>query len=136
MSTDLRTNRHASYNLQYNLVVITKYRNEVINESILNRLEEIITKNLYNWDGKLLEFNGESDHVHILFEIPPQVQPSKLVNSLKTVTSRLIRKEFAKHVEKFYCEGGFWAKRYCLITTGGASLETIKQYIENQENPE
>ena len=134
MSVELKTNRHASYNLQYHLVVITKYRNNVINENIIKRLEEIVTKNLYSWEGQLLEFNGEADHVHILFEIPPQVQPSKLVNNLKTVTSRLIRKEFTRRVEKFYWEGGFWAKSYCLVTTGGASLETVKKYIQNQEN--
>lgn len=77
-------------------------------------------------------FNGEPDHVHLLIALNPKVDPSKLVNNLKTVTSRIIRKEFSDHVKKFYWKPVFWNRSYCIITCGGAPLTVLKQYIENQ----
>jgi putative transposase len=72
----------------------------------------------------------------MLISLNPKAQPSKLVNNLKTVTSRLIRKEFSEHVSKFYRKPIFWSRTYCLLTVGGAQLSVLKQYIENQEEIE
>lgn len=136
MSQDYNRNRHSCYKLTYHLVVVTKYRNKVINKELSKRLEEI-TKDVMNSNFKcdVLEFNCEADHMHILFEAPPQVQISKIVNSLKTVTSRRLRKEFTEHVSKYYWKPYFWSASYLVLTTGGAPLEIIKQYIKSQENP-
>ena len=124
---------HCSYSLQYHLVLVTKYRRKVINQPILKRLEEHFRYLLDDrWDSKLVEFNGELDHVHLIIALNPKVDPSKLVNNLKTVTSRIIRKEFSDHVKKFYWKPVFWSRSYCIITCGGAPLTVLKQYIENQ----
>ena len=89
-------NRHAVYLLQYHLVVVTKYRHPVIDGDVKDRLislsHEIIEE---HWKGEILEINTDHDHIHIQFEISPQTQLSKLINNYKTVTSRLIRKEFS-----------------------------------------
>ncbi|MBF0442413.1 MAG: transposase, partial [Oligoflexales bacterium] len=61
--------------------------------------------------------------------------PSRFENNLKTVTSRLIRKEYAEHMRKFYWKPLLWTRAYCIITAGGAPLETLKKYIENQSEP-
>ena len=136
MNKDYNRNRHSCYKLTYHLVVVTKYRNKVINKEISNRLEEItkdVMKN--NFKSDVLEFNCESDHMHILFEAPPQVQVSKIVNSLKTVTSRRLRKEFEEHISKYYWKPYFWSNSYLILTTGGAPIETIKKYIQSQDIP-
>ncbi|MDJ0577529.1 MAG: IS200/IS605 family transposase, partial [Xenococcaceae cyanobacterium MO_234.B1] len=76
---------------------------------------------------------AESDHCHLLVELYPDVAPSKLVNTLKTVSSRLIRRDYKEHLEKFYHQKPvFWTGAYCIISTGGAPLEIIKEYIESQ----
>jgi putative transposase len=80
-----KKNRHSVYNLKYHLVVITKYRRKCINQNILNDLNEIFKNIIEGKKGTLIEFNGKQDHVHLLFEVPPQVELSKLVNTLKTV---------------------------------------------------
>lgn len=136
MNTDYRQNRHSCYSLKYHLVVVTKYRNKIINKEIFSRLKEISNRLFKDsWNAEIIEINGEADHIHILFEAPPQVQLSKLVNNFKTVTSRLIRKEFKNHVDKFYWKPYFWSNSYLIISVGGAPLEIIKKYIENQKKP-
>lgn len=82
------------YSLTAHLVLVTKYRRKVINQPILDRLNEIFRNTLEKWDCQLVEFNGEADHVHLLIDYPPHTQLSKLIANLKTVSSRLIRKEF------------------------------------------
>ena len=101
------------------MVVITKYRHKCINPEILDELEKIFTRLLNNKDCKVLEFGGEKDHIHVLFETPPQIQLSKLVNTLKTVSSRLIKKDYEEHLRNYYWESAFWSRSYCIISTGG-----------------
>ncbi len=85
------------------------------------------------WGGELLEFSGEADHVHILFEGHPSLEPAKFVNNLKTVTSRLTRRDHGEHLNRFYDKPSLWSGSYCLLTTGGAPIEVIKQYIQSQD---
>ena len=131
-SKDLKSLNNCIFNIQYHLVLVTKYRRKVITKVMLSRLEEIFTRLLNQWDCELLEFNGEPDHVHLLIATNPKAQTSKLVNNLKTVTSRLIRKEFAEQVSRFYWKPVFWSRTYCILSVGGAPLSVLKQYIENQ----
>jgi len=129
---DLKTLFHCTYSTNYHLVMVTKYRKECIMPEMLEKLKEISARILTTWEGELLEFNGEADHIHLLISIPPKMAPSNLVNNLKTVTARLIRKEFSEHLAKVYYKPVFWSRSYCIITCGGAPLSVIKQYIEQQ----
>lgn len=132
---DIKRNRHSVYKLTYHLVVVTKYRHKCISKEMLTRLNEIAS-NLFSTVGcEIIEFNGEEDHIHILFEAPPQIQLSKLINSFKTVSSRYIRKEFAQHLSKFYWKPYFWNRSYLVFTTGGAPIDIIRKYIEEQKSP-
>ena len=129
---ELRTLYNSTYSANYHLVLVTKHRRKCISPEMLVRLKEISTRIISTWEGELLEFNGESDHVHLLLSIPPKVAPPALVNNLKTVTARLIRKEFAGALAKVYDKPVFWSRSYCIITCGGAPLSVLKQYIEQQ----
>jgi putative transposase len=117
-------------------VLVTKYQRKCFNKKMIKRLEELCDHVCKLWDIELLEFGGEADHVHLLISVHPNVMPSKFVNNLKTVTSRLIRKEFSEELNKYYWKPVLWTRAYCLISAGGAPLEIIKQYIENQGTPE
>lgn len=126
-------NRHSVYLLQYHLVVVTKYRHPVIDGDVKDRLislsHEIIEE---HWKGEILEINTDHDHIHIQFEISPQTQLSKLINNYKTVTSRLIRKEFSEELRPYYEKPYFWSDTYFISSVSDTSRKTIEQYIQAQ----
>lgn len=133
---DLSTLYHCTFSLNYHLVMVTKYRRRCITAPMLERLRLICTELTAKWGCKLLEFNGEADHVHLLLSLNPKVAPSVFVNNLKTISSRLIRKEFKAELAQVYWKAPvFWSRSYCVISCGGAPLSVIKQYIEQQEQP-
>lgn len=133
MLQQLNKLRHCTYLIHFHLVVVTKYRRKCITKPMLERLKQIFGDTLAKWECELVEFNGEPDYLHILMSVNPKAQPSKLVNNLKTVSSRLIRKEFAEHVNQVYRgKPVFWSRTYCLLSCAGAPLSIIKQYIEQQ----
>ena len=132
----MRSHYHCVYKLTYHLVLVTKYRKKCLSNEMLNRLEEIVKKNCADWEIDLLEFNGEADHIHLLLEMHPNIMPSKFINNLKTVSSRLIRKEFEEELKPYYWKPVLWTRAYCLLTTGGATIDVIREYIKNQERPE
>ncbi|CAM4062114.1 IS200/IS605 family transposase [Vreelandella rituensis] len=121
--------------MKYHLVLVTKYRRKCFTAEMLERLEAIATELCLKWEVEVLEFGGKADHVHLLLNLNPTIQPSKLVNSLKTVTSRQIRKEFAEHLKQYYGKPVLWSRAYCLLTAGGAPIDVLKGYIENQDRP-
>jgi len=126
---------HAVYSLNYHLVLVTKYRHKVITKDILERLETVFRLQCERWDVKLVEFNGELDHVHLLISAHPSMDLSKFINSIKTVSSRLIRKEYKDYLAPFYWKPLFWSRAYCLVTTGGAPLDIVTAYIQDQDRP-
>ena len=132
----MKSHYHCVYKLTYHLVLVTKYRKKCLSNEMLNRLEEIIKKNCADWEIDLLEFNGEADNIHLLLEMHPNIMPSKFINNLKTVSSRLIRKEFEEELKPYYWKPVLWTRAYCLLTTGGATIDVIREYIKNQERPE
>lgn len=132
----MKSHYHCVYKLTYHLVLVTKYRKKCLSNEMLNRLEEIVKKNCADWEIDLLEFNGEADHIHLLLEMHPNIMSSKFINNLKTVSSRLIRKEFEEELKPYYWKPVLWTRAYCLLTTGGATIDVIREYIKNQERPE
>lgn len=102
---------------------------------MLTRLREIFEQTCAKWRSKLTDFNGESDHVHLVINYPPDVEVSKLVNNLKTVSSRLIRKDFATELNRVYNKPVFWTGAYFVASCGGVTVEQIKAYVERQQSP-
>jgi len=129
---DLKSHAHCVFRLTYHLVLVTKYRRKALTPEVLERLKEIFEHLCERWGCNLLEFGGEQDHVHLLFEGHPSLKLSSFVNNIKTVSARKLRKEFESHLKKFYWEPVLWHRSYCIITAGGAPLEVLKRYIQSQ----
>ncbi len=107
-----------------------------INAAMLLRLREIFSKTCRQWRCELTECSGEQDHVHLLVEAHPAMDLSRFVGNLKTVSARLIRKEFADHLAVFYWKAKFWNHAYAVVSAGGhASIEQLIAYVRDQEKP-
>jgi putative transposase len=115
---------------------VTKYRKKAIDKDMLSRLNEIFESTCQKWRCELVEFNGEPDHVHLLLSYPPDVEVSKLVNNLKTVSSRLIRKDFSEQLGQVYSKPVFWSGAYFVASCGGVTIEQLKSYVEQQHSPD
>jgi putative transposase len=136
MKNDFVSKGRSVSDLKAHLVLTTKYRRKAFTLLMLKRLEDILVDLLEKWDCKLVEFNGEEDHVHLLFQYHPDLQLSKLVNNVKSVTSRKLRQEYAEHLEKFFWKDVFWNGSYFVASCGGVTISKLKEYIENQNSPE
>ncbi len=132
---DLRRGRTVVYTLHAHLVFTPKYRRGPFTDEILVRCEEIMRNVCVDFGAELTEFNGESDHVHLLVHYPPKVALSRLVGSLKGVSARRLRQEFADHIRRYLWGDHFWSPSYFAASAGGAPLKVIKEYIENQKRP-
>lgn len=125
------SNNHSVFMLQYHLILVTKYRKRVINDTISVRLREIFDYIASNYNISVEEWNHDEDHVHILFRAHPNSELSKFINAYKSASSRLVKKEnpsLRKHLWKEM----FWSRSFCLITTGGVSADVIRRYIQTQ----
>lgn len=112
------------------------HRRTVFNDAMLTRCEDIMRKVCEDFEADLIEFNGEEDHVHLLVHYPPKVALSHLVNSLKGVSSRRLRQEYTGQVNQAIMHGRFWSGYYFAGSCGGAPLQVVKDYIENQKRPD
>ena len=115
---------------------MTKYRREVFDDAMLATCERVMRETCQDFGATLTGFNGGEDHVHLLVHYPPTVEVSKLVNSLKGVSSRMLRKDHPARVQQFLWGGHFWSPSYFAGSCGGAPLEAVKEYIESQKRPD
>ncbi|MCC5626948.1 IS200/IS605 family transposase [Nostoc sphaeroides CHAB 2801] len=136
MKNDFVSKGRSVSDLKAHLVLTTKYRRKAFTNSMLERLHLIFEDLLVKWDCKLVEFNGEDNHVNLLFQYHPDLELSKLVNNLKSVSSRRLRQEFADHLESFYSQDVFWNGSYFIASCGGVTVSTLRKYIEDQQSPE
>jgi REP-associated tyrosine transposase len=132
---DIRPGRHCVSVLHAHLVFVTKYRHPVFTAQHLERLEEIMRGICADFEAELAEFNGESNHVHLLVNFPPKVALSRLVNSLKGVSSRRMRQEFPALARHYWRANRLWSGSYFAGSVGGAPISVLRQYIEQQNRP-
>ncbi|WP_190821810.1 IS200/IS605 family transposase [Saccharopolyspora pogona] len=135
IDSEFRTGRHVVSLMHAHLVFITKYRHPVFTDTHLTRIEEIMREVCGDFETELEEFNGEANHVHLLVSFPPKVAVSKLVNSLKGVSSRLLRKEFEDLQFAYWRGVRLWSGSYFAGSPGGAPISVVRQYIERQTRP-
>jgi len=131
----LDSNAHSVFLLYYHLILVVKYRRKVFDDTISDRAKEIFEYIAPKYHITLEEWNHDKDHVHILFRAHPNTEISKFINTYKSASSRLLKKEFPQIKEKLWKEY-FWSQSFCLLTTGGAPIEIIRKYIESQGNKE
>ena len=135
MSNDFRTGRTCVFQMHVHLVFVTKYRRSVFTKKILLELEKIFQNVCDDFESTLVEMNGEKDHVHLLVNYPPKISISKLVNSLKGVSSRMIRKGNYPTIQKALWGNALWSPSYFAASCGGAPLSIIQEYIQQQTTP-
>lgn len=131
---EIRKGRHVVFNLHAHIVFVPKYRKHIFDADALDRLKRIFRIVCADFETDLVEFNGESDHVHLLVNYPPKISLSGLVNSLKGVSSRRLRQE-RLDISKKYWRGGLWSASYFVGSVGGAPISILRKYIENQNSP-
>ena len=132
---DIRSGRHCVFMMHVHLVFVTKYRRGVFTKEILDDLKPIFASVCADFEAELVEFDGEDDHVHLLVNYPPKHAVSSLVNSLKGVSSRLIRKRGYPSLQRKLWGGSLWSPSYFAGSCGGAPIAVLRQYIENQRSP-
>jgi putative transposase len=132
---DIRAGRHCVFSIHVHLVFVAKYRRRVFDKAAIDRLRELFGKICQDFEAELKEMDGESDHVHLLVNYPPKVAVSALVNSLKGASSRILRKERPDIAQRYYYKGVLWSPSYFASSCGGAPIEIVRQYIEQQQTP-
>ena len=128
---ELDSNNHSVFLLYYHLVLVVKYRRKVFSDPMSQYAKDIFVRIGSSYNITLEEWNHDQDHVHIMFRAHPNTEISKFVNAYKSASSRLIKRYFPEVRCKLWKEM-FWSRSYCLLTTGGAPIETIRKYIESQ----
>ena len=128
---ELDNNNHSVFLLYYHLVLVVKYRRNVFSDQISQYAKDLFVRICSTYNITLEEWKHDKDHVHIMFRAHPTTEISKFINAYKSASSRLIKKDFPEVRRKLWKEM-FWSRSYCLLTTGGAPIETIRKYIENQ----
>lgn len=130
-----RTGRHCIFKNSIHLVFVTKYRRGVFTAEILERMKEIFIETTMQMEAELLEFGGEDDHIHVMVSCPPKLAISNLVGKLKGKSSYILRKEYWPLLKSKLWGKNLWSHSYCVVSCGGAPMETVKKYIENQRTP-
>jgi putative transposase len=129
---DFRRERHSVSRLTVHLVCVTKYRHKVLDAAALGWLKGHFARVTDKMSCRLLAADGEADHVHLLIEYPPRLSISVLVNALKGTSSRVLRR-VRPDIATRYWKGALWSPSYFAASTGGASLEMVKRYVEQQQ---
>jgi putative transposase len=114
---------------------MAKYRRQLFDKAAIERLRQIFHRICANFGARLVEMNGERDHVHLLVEYPPKLAISSLVNSLKGASSRVLRNERPDIHDRYY-QGVLWSPSYLAASCGGAPISIVRQYIEQQNTPD
>ena len=128
---ELDHNAHSVFFMYYHLILVVKYRRQVFDDPVSERAKEIFCYIAPQYGIILEEWNHDLDHVHIMFRAQPKTALSKFINAYKSASSRLLKKEFPRIREKLWKEA-FWSQSFCLLSAGGAPIETIRSYIETQ----
>ncbi|MES4216082.1 IS200/IS605 family transposase, partial [Escherichia coli] len=117
------------------LVFVAKYRRQIFDHDAIEKLRTYFSSVCADFEAELVEMDGERDHVHLLINYPPKLAISSLVNSLKGVSSRLLRRDRPDIAARYYYKGVLWSPSYFASSCGGAPISIIRQYIEQQQTP-
>ncbi|MCU5132722.1 IS200/IS605 family transposase, partial [Bacillus cereus] len=121
----LDSNNHSVFLLYYHLVLVVKYRRNVFDDDMSDYAKDMFVRLSENYNITLVEWNHDVDHVHILFKAHPNTEMTKFINAYKSASSRLIKRDFSQVKKKLWKEM-FWARSFCLLTTGGSPIDVVK----------
>ncbi len=126
-----KSNLNVVYSCKYHVIWCPKYRKSVLINDVDSRLKEIIQEVASEYKCEILELEVMPDHVHLLVEVDPQFGIHRLIKLMKGKSSRLLRSEFGWIKSRL---PSLWTNSYFVSTIGGAPLEVVKQYIEQQKH--
>ena len=134
MSTQLRKASHSVFSIHLHIIFVTKYRRKVLTKAMIEDAKIVFARVLESNQSLLSNCQGEPDHLHLLIDLHPNNNISNLVSSLKSASSRIIRKKYHREIAKFYWgkNAKLWHDSKCIISCGGVPLKVIKEYIDNQ----
>lgn len=132
MTTELKKSAHGVYDIHLHICLVTKYRYKVLTEGMLSEMQQIFIKVLESKRCELEDFNGEPDHVHLLIQLHPDNNVAQLISSLKSASSRILRKSYKEELKCYWGNAKLWHDSKCIVSCGGAPLEIVKEYIKNQ----
>jgi putative transposase len=136
MKYELKSSRHSKHLIHAHLVFTPKYRKNIFTKEHIDFMQSIFEDICKKFEAELIEFDGESNHVHLLVQYPPKVAISSLINSLKGVSSRKLRQHFPVFKKVYWGDKvALWSPSYFAGSVGGAPIEILKQYIEQQDTP-
>jgi len=122
---------HTKHRLMYHIIWLPKYRKRVLKGALAKRVKELLEECAEINDWNIEELNIQSDHVHVLAQLRPDISISKVVQLFKGKSSRIIRKEFPS-LREFYWGNSLWADGFFVETVGKVNIEKIKEYIKGQ----
>ena len=136
MKDKYNKSRRATYNLTVHLIFVTKYRHPCINKAMLKDMKPMADKVLEAWGGKVIEMEGEADHIHMLINYPPSKKLSNLVGNLKGSITRQLWDRYEYRLKLYYWKKRvLWTPSYFVASCGGVTVEQLKQYVQDQEQP-
>lgn len=130
-----RTGRKCVFKNYIHLVFVTKYRKNVLTLKMIERIKELIKETCDQMDCEFVEMNGEGDHIHFMVNLHPKWAVSNFAGKIKGKTSYYLRLEFWEQIKDKLWGEHFWSPSYCVVSTGGATIETVRKYIEDQRVP-
>jgi len=137
MKYELQSTRHAKYLLHAHLVFTPKYRKKIFTREHFDLMRQVFEDVCLKSDAMLEEFDGEADHVHLLVTYPPRISIAVLVNALKGTSSRKLRQQFSIFKQSYWGDSvALWSRSYFAASVGGAPIEILRQYIEQQNTPD
>ena len=126
-----RKTQHSVYSITLHLVLVVKYRRDVIDDTISDRIRELFEKIGLLYDVEIIEWNHDKDHIYTILSISPSTNLNKYVNAAKAVSSRLIKKEFPGIKSKLY-KNSFWTRGFYVNSIGSTQIDVVKNYILRQ----
>lgn len=135
MKDDFVSSGRAISDLKAHLVLTTKYRRKILTGQMIERIQELLWELGCKWNCKMIEVNGEEDHIHLLFQYYPQLELPKFVGNIKSVTSRRLRTEFPD-LTKTFKKSVLWNESYFIASCGGVTVSQLKSYVEKQNTPD
>lgn len=135
MKSMYRKTRRATFNLTVHIIFVTKYRREVLTDPMLTSLEKYFAEILEKWDSKIVQFNGEPDHVHLLVSTKPDKRLSDLIANLKSTSCKMLWKDYPSLSKTYWSKKVVWTPSYFLASCGGVTIEELEQYVKNQDRP-
>ena len=130
MKYNLHKSAHSIHSIYLHIYFVTTRRRNAISDEMAVRIREVMSNICTKNKSEVVEFGAEKNHVHLIVDLHPDNNISQLIGSLKSASSRMVRKEFSEEYYHWYPNGRiFWGRQKFAVSCGGAPLEIVKQYV-------